>query len=55
MTKVFCRHVYEEVGTDTCPDCGQTSHRLDWKYQNELKRKWLKENPNARYQGWWSI
>ena len=55
MSEQLCIHIYKEVGADPCPHCGKPSHRLDWQLQNKLKRKWLKENPNARYQGWWSI
>ena len=28
---------------------------IDWKYQNELRKQWLEDNPNARYEGWMSI
>jgi len=28
---------------------------IDWAYQNELRKQWLKDNPNAKYEGWWSI
>lgn len=53
MTK--CRHVYEDVGSDTCPDCGGYTHRIDWEKQNQLCREWKIANPNAKYEGWWSI
>ena len=55
MNETFCRHVYEEVESDPCPICNKSSHKLDWAYQNKLRRKWLKDNHNAKYQGWWSI
>lgn len=52
----FCRHVYEEVGEDLCPDCGAYTHRIDWKKENAYHKKWLKDNPDAwRTVGWWSI
>lgn len=53
MTK--CRHVYEDVGSDTCPDCGGYTHRIDWEKQNQLCKEWKAANPNAKYEGWWSI
>jgi hypothetical protein len=28
---------------------------LDWAYQNQLRKKWLEDNPNAEYEGWMSI
>lgn len=56
MTLTFCRHVYEEMEEDTCHLCGKPTHRIDWEKQSKLKKKWLKENPDAwREVGWWSI
>ena len=31
------------------------SNDIDWQYQNELRQQWLKDNPEAKYQGWVSI
>lgn len=28
---------------------------IDWAYQNKLREQWLKDNPNAEYEGWMSI
>ncbi len=28
---------------------------VDWVYQNQLREQWLKDNPNAEYEGWMSI
>ena len=28
---------------------------VDWAYQNQLREQWLKDNPNAEYEGWMSI
>jgi hypothetical protein len=28
---------------------------IDWQHQNELRQQWLKDNPDAEYQGWVSI
>ena len=49
-----CRHIYEDVGHPTCPDCGRDTHEYDWKLQAKLNREWIKKN-GARYGGWWSI
>ena len=31
------------------------SNEIDWEYQNQLREQWLKDNPNAEYEGWMSI
>ena len=31
------------------------SNDMDWEYQNKLREQWLKDNPNAEYEGWMSI
>lgn len=31
------------------------SNEIDWEYQNKLREQWLKDNPNAEYEGWMSI
>jgi hypothetical protein len=31
------------------------SNEIDWGYQNQLREQWLKDNPNAEYEGWMSI
>jgi len=36
-------------------DTEKTNHDIDWKYQNELRKQWLKDNPDAEYEGWMSI
>lgn len=51
-----CRHIYELVNQETCPDCGRYTHEPNWREVNAKNRKWLKENPDAwREVGWWSI
>jgi rRNA maturation endonuclease Nob1 len=55
MDSAMCEHVYKEMSVDICPLCGKDTHRVDWKLQAELARKWKEENPGARYGGWWSI
>jgi hypothetical protein len=31
------------------------SNDVDWEYQNKLREQWLRDNPNAEYEGWMSI
>jgi len=31
------------------------SNDIDWEYQNKLREQWLKNNPDAQYEGWMSI
>ena len=31
------------------------SNDIDWEYQNKLREQWLKDNPDAQYEGWMSI
>ena len=31
------------------------SNDIDWEYQNKLRKQWLKDNPDAKYEGWMSI
>ena len=28
---------------------------IDWAYQNQLRKQWLEDNPDAGYIGWVSI
>lgn len=39
---------------DYCTKLKQDSD-IDWKKQNEMRKKWLKDNPDAKYEGWMSI
>lgn len=32
-----------------------SNNEIDWEYQNQLREQWLKDNPNAEYEGWMSI
>lgn len=53
---IVCHHVYENTGYDDCPTCGKPTHEVNWKFQNALMKKWLKDNPDAwKTVGWWSI
>ena len=38
-----CRHIYEYVNAEICPDCGRHTHEPDWKYINEYAKQWLKD------------
>ena len=53
---VVCRHVYEYVNAQVCPDCGRDTHEPNFEKQNKINKDWLRKNPNAwREVGWWSI
>jgi hypothetical protein len=53
---MICHHIYEIVGTDICPDCGEETHEINWIEYNEANKEWLRRNPDAwRQVGWWSI
>lgn len=52
---MHCEHVYREVAHDPCELCGKPSHKVNWKLQGQLMEEWKKANPDAKYQGWWSI
>jgi len=64
MAGLICRHVYEYVGVDICPDCGQDTHEIDWAYANKLHKDWIAEGKadwsicpveGGTLRGWWSI
>lgn len=51
-----CRHIYEYVGSEICPDCGRYTHEPNFQEINKYNKQWLKDNPEAwRTVGWWSI
>lgn len=50
----YCRHVYEEMKEDICPDCGGNTHRINWQIQWDLHKEWISSG-KAVSQGWWSI
>jgi hypothetical protein len=59
-----CRHVYEYVGSDICPDCGGYTHETDFALQTELRKKHYEEGKHLQYicddcggtiRGWWDI
>lgn len=49
-----CRHIYEYVNQDPCPDCGGHTHEIDWKSQWQAYLEWITSG-KANSQGWWSI
>jgi len=38
-----------------CDSHDQTTHEINWGYQNQLREQWLKDNPDLEYEGWMSI
>ena len=38
-----------------CAHHDEMTHQINWAYQNELRKQWLLDNPNAQYIGWMSI
>jgi len=38
-----------------CDSHDQGEHEIDWVYQNQLRKQWLLDNPDAGYIGWMSI
>ena len=59
-----CRHVYVNVGSDVCPDCGGYTHETDFKLRNELHKKHIADGKDQPYKcpdcggtirGWWDI
>lgn len=52
---MLCEHIYNNMNANPCPKCGGETHETDWAYQWQLMQEWKKDNPNAKYEGWWSI
>lgn len=59
-----CRHVYEYVYQDICPDCGKPTHETNAELQNMLRKKHYEEGKHLIYvcpecggtiRGWWDI
>ena len=51
---MFCEHVYKDMGSDTCPKCGDAVRRTNWEEQHKLHKEWIASG-KAVAQGWWSI
>ena len=59
-----CRHVYEYVNADICPDCGRYTHELDRALDRKLFKEYYASDEPKKYKcpieggtirGWWSI
>jgi hypothetical protein len=64
MPTKYCRHVYEYVFSDICPDCGSNTHEPDRELHSRLfKEYYVSEAPKTyicpveggTIRGWWSI
>lgn len=62
--KMPCRHVYEYVHHETCPDCGRYTHEPDLDLSHKLFVEYYKSDKPKEYicpvdggtiRGWWSI
>jgi hypothetical protein len=38
-----------------CDSHDETTHNIDWAYQNQLNKEWKEAHPEAEYIGWTSI
>jgi hypothetical protein len=61
---MFCRHVYENMDEDICPDCGGYTHKPDYALQHKLFTEYYASDEPKKYvcqieggtiRGWWSI
>ncbi len=50
----MCKHIYQDIKKDICPDCGKYTHETDWSFQHKLHKEWI-ESGKAERQGWTSI
>jgi rRNA maturation protein Nop10 len=59
-----CRHIYEYVGSEVCPDCGRYTHENNWQqdailirenYTNGNHEKHLCPECGGTIRGWWDI
>jgi len=63
MSQKHCRHVYEYVNQNICPDCGKDTHETDYEFQTRLHKQWIEEGKHLPMQcplggtirGWWDI
>lgn len=66
QTKIilYCRHIYENVGADICPDCGKDTHETDFALTNKLHKQHIADGKDEPYKckdcggtirGWWDI
>ena len=52
---LYCKHVYEHIDAETCPDCGNVTHNIDWVAQAELHKEWVESGKATPSGVWWSI
>lgn len=45
----------KEKVDNNCQGCGCDPTDICWPNQNLLREQWLKDNPDAKYEGWMSI
>jgi rRNA maturation endonuclease Nob1 len=59
-----CRHIYEIVNQDICPDCGRYTHETNFKEIADLHKQWIADGKadwsickecGGTIRGWWSI
>ena len=52
----FCEHVYKDLGEDICKYCGKDTHRTNWDFIKEERRK-HREKVGILHtvREWWSI
>ena len=59
-----CRHIYEIIGQEICPDCGRYTHEADRAFQNSLHKQYIADGHRDKYQCgicggtlrvWWDI
>jgi len=59
-----CRHVYEYVYSEYCPDCGRYTHEPDRDLDSKLFKEYYESDKPKKYicpiedgtiRGWWSI
>jgi 4-hydroxy-3-methylbut-2-en-1-yl diphosphate synthase IspG/GcpE len=48
LTK-YCRHVYEEIGYEICPDCGRYTHEIDRALQSKLFKEYYASVEPKKY------
>lgn len=59
-----CRHIYEDIGSEICPNCGRYTHETDRDLQSKLFKEYYSSGKHLSYKcpieggtirGWWSI
>jgi hypothetical protein len=50
-----CKHIYQHIGLEICPDCGKPTHDPDNKTIAQTHKQWVTDNPDYIPSGWTSI